>query len=228
VKILALETATIAGSVAIVDDGYGLLSEVRVNLKVAHAERLMPSIQWILGASRIAIGEIDAFAVSIGPGSFTGLRIGLSTVKGLSYAAKKPVVPVPTLDALARTLPFCPHTICPLLDARKNQVYAALYSWDSGGCRKIMDEAAVEPAKLLENIRGPVVFLGEGAKLYRRLIMETLGSSAFFAPESRMSPMASSVAEIAIEKIARGESADPAGLTPLYIRKSEAELRWKA
>ena len=128
-KILALETATLAGSIAIVDDRYGLVSEVRVNLKIAHAERLMPSIQWILDASRMSIDEIDAFAVSIGPGSFTGLRIGLSTAKGLSYAAKKPIVPVPTLDAFARMLPYCSYMICPLFDARRSQVYAALYTW---------------------------------------------------------------------------------------------------
>jgi tRNA threonylcarbamoyladenosine biosynthesis protein TsaB len=227
-KILALETATLAGSIAIVDDRYGFISEVRVNLKIAHAERLMPSIQWILDASQMSIDEIDAFAVSIGPGSFTGLRIGLSTVKGLSYAAKKPIVPVPTLDAFARALPYCSHMICPMLDARKNQVYAALYTWEKHECRKVMDEIAVDLDTLLENIQGPVIFLGDGAKLYRQQISDTLGDRAFFAPESRMYPAAASVAEIALEKMGKGESADPVSLTPLYIRKCEAELRWKA
>jgi tRNA threonylcarbamoyladenosine biosynthesis protein TsaB len=228
VKILALETSTLAGSIAIVDDSYGLISEVRVNLKIAHAERLMPSIQWILGASRMSIDEIDAFAVSIGPGSFTGLRIGLSTVKGLSYAAKKPIVPVQTLDAFARSLPYCSYMICPIFDARKSQVYAALYKWEKNECRKVMDEIAVELDTLLENINGPVVFLGDGAKLYRKQISDTLGDRAVFAPESRMSPSASLVAEVALEKLSKGESADPVRLTPFYIRKCEAELRWKA
>lgn len=226
-KILALETATLAGSIAIVDDSYGLISEVRVNLKIAHAERLMPSIQWLLDASRMVIDEIDALAVSIGPGSFTGLRIGLSTVKGLSYAAKKPIVPVQTLDAFARTLPYCSYMICPMFDARKSQVYAALYMWEKHECRKVMDEIAIELDTLLKNIHRPVVFLGDGAKLYRQQILDTLGDRAVFAPESRMSPSASSVAEIALEKIRNGESADPVSLTPFYIRKSEAELRWK-
>lgn len=227
-KILALETATIAGSIAIVDDGYGLISEVRVNLKIAHAERLMPSIQWILEASRVSIDDIDAFAVSIGPGSFTGLRIGLSTAKGLSYAANRPIVPVPTLDAFARTLPYCSYAICPMFNARKSQVYAALYTWENHECRKVMDEAAVAIDTLLKNIHERAVFLGDGAKLYRQQISGALGDRALFAPESRMSPSASTVAEIAIEKMGKGESADPVGLTPFYIRKSEAELRWKA
>ena len=227
-KILALETATLAGSVAIVDDGYGLVSEVMVNLKIAHAERLMPSIQWILDASRMSINDIDAFAISIGPGSFTGLRIGLSTAKGLSYAGKKPIVPVLTLDAFARTLPYCAYMICPMFDARKSQVYAALYTWEKNACRKVMNERAVDLHTLLKTIHEPVVFMGDGAKLYRQKIQDTLGDRAVFAPESRMSPSASSVAEIALEKMGRGEAADPVRLTPLYIRKSEAELHWKA
>ncbi|KPK02538.1 MAG: hypothetical protein AMK71_01965 [Nitrospira bacterium SG8_35_4] len=227
-KILALETATLAGSIAIADDRYGLVSEVRVNLKIAHAERLMPSIQWILDASRMSVDEIDAFAVSIGPGSFTGLRIGLSTAKGLSYAGKKPIVPVPTLDAFARTLPYCSYMICPMFDARKSQVYAALYRWEQHACRKVMDEIAVGLDTLLKQFDEPVVFLGEGAKLCRQQISDTLGDLALFAPESRMSPSASAVAEIAFEKMEKGETADPVRLTPFYIRKSEAELRWKA
>jgi tRNA threonylcarbamoyladenosine biosynthesis protein TsaB len=126
-KVLAIETATIAGSAAVVDDELGLIGEVRVDVRVAHAERLMPSIQWLMESSRTSIKDIDAFAISIGPGSFTGLRIGLSTAKGLAYAAKKPLVPVRTLDAFARTLPYCRHMICPMFDARRNEVYAAFY-----------------------------------------------------------------------------------------------------
>lgn len=226
-KILALETATPAGSIAIVDDTEGLIGEVRVNVRIAHAERLMPSIQWLLGASGVSIKEIDAFAFSIGPGSFTGLRIGLSTVKGFSFATGKPIIPVPTIDAFARTMPFCRQMICPMLDARKNEVYAGLYRWVNGQCKKILPETALKPDDLLKKINEPVVFLGEGSKIYRTLISDRLKSNALFAPPSRMSPSASSVAEIAIEKIRQGITTDPVSLAPLYIRKSEAEIRWK-
>lgn len=226
-KILAVETATIAGSVAVVDDAAGLIGEVRVDVKVVHAERLMPSIEWLLKASGVQIHEIDAFAVSIGPGSFTGLRIGLSTVKGFSYAAGKPVIPVPTLDAFARTLPFCNYLICPMLDARKSEVYSALYKWDDVECKKIMPETAINPAELLQRLHERTIFIGEGVKIYKELISDIMRDNAVFAPASRMSPSASTVGEIALEKLKQGAIADPVSLTPFYIRKSEAELHWK-
>ncbi|MBI5057955.1 MAG: tRNA (adenosine(37)-N6)-threonylcarbamoyltransferase complex dimerization subunit type 1 TsaB [Nitrospirae bacterium] len=226
-KILAIETATVAGSIAILDDNTGLIAEIRVDVKVVHAERLMPSIQWLMNAAGISINEIDAFAVSIGPGSFTGLRIGLSTAKGFAYATGKPLVPVPTLDAFARTLPFCSYTICPMLDARRNEVYAGLYRWDGGACGKVLPETAISPAELLQKINGPTVFMGEGVKIYKGLILDTVKEFAVFAPPSRMSPSASTVAEIAVEKLKEGITADTVSLAPFYIRKSEAELRWK-
>ncbi len=226
-KILSLETATIAGSIAILDDCTGLIGEVRTDVKIVHAERLMPSIEWLLKTSKINIEEIDAFAVSIGPGSFTGLRIGLSTAKGFAYATGKPVVPVPTLDAFARTLPFCSHMICPLLDARKNEVYAALYKWEEGFLQKILPETAMHPEQLMEEINEPVVFMGDGIGKYRDLITNSLKTNAIFAPPSRMSPSATTIAEIAIEKIKQGIVTDPVSLIPFYIRKSEAEVNWK-
>jgi len=228
-KILALETATIAGSVAVVDDNKGLIGEVRVDIKVAHSERLMPSVEWLLNASGLSINDIDAFAVSIGPGSFTGLRIGLSTAKGLAFSTGRPLVPVKTLDAFARTLAYCSYTICPMLDARKNEVYAGLYRWEDDLCKKIAPETAISPDELLNGIKGsgPVLFTGDGAVKYRELIGKTLGKDAVFAPSYRMSPAASSVAAIALETLGQGDIPDPAGIIPFYIRRSEAEVRWK-
>lgn len=224
-KILAIETATMLGSVAVIDSEEGLIGEVRVNVKVAHAERLMPSIEYLLNASHISIKDIDAFAISIGPGSFTGLRIGLSTVKGFSYATNKPIIPVPTLDAFARTIPFCSCFICPMLDAKKNEIYTGLYKWENGLCKKIIPETAIKPADFLIDIREPTIFMGDGARIYKKVIMDTLQANAIFAPSSRMAPSAVSVAEIAIEKLKEGVSIDPVRLTPFYIRKSEAEIK---
>lgn len=228
-KILALETATIAGSVAVIDDNKGLIGEVRVDVKVAHSERVMPSVEWLLSASGLSIDDIDAFGISIGPGSFTGLRIGLSTAKGLAFSTGKPLVPVKTLDAFARTLTYCSYTICPMLDARKNEVYAGLYKWEDGLCKKIMPETAISPEELLNEIKGsgPILFTGDGTLKYRELIEKTLEKDAVFAPSYRMSPAASSVAEIAFETLEKGVLPDPVGIVPFYIRRSEAEVRWK-
>jgi tRNA threonylcarbamoyladenosine biosynthesis protein TsaB len=226
-KIFALETATMAGSVAILDDSEGLIGESRVSIDIAHSERLMSSVEWLLNASRLSIDDIDAFAVSIGPGSFTGLRIGLSTAKGLCFATQKPLVAVPTLDAFALSLPFCQHHICPMLDARKNEVYAGLYKSEGIALKKIMPECAVSPVDLLSEIKETTVFLGNGADTHKRLIRDTLQKNAEFAPPSKMTPSASTVAETALEKIRAGIHADPVTLTPFYIRKSEAEIHWK-
>jgi len=225
-KVLAVETSTMAGSIAIVNDK-DLIGEVKVNIEVAHAERLMNSIDWLLKTSRISIKDIDAFAISIGPGSFTGLRIGLSTVKGFSYSTNKPVIPVPTLDAFARVMTFCPYLISPMLDARKNEVYTGLYKWEGNACRKIISESAIKPEEFLKKIKEKTIFMGEGAQIYKKLIIDTLGENALFASQSKMSPSASSVAEIAIEKLKEGITIDPVTLTPFYIRKSEAEIHWK-
>ncbi len=226
-KILALETATIAGSVAIFDNASGLVGEVRINVRIAHAERLMPSIQWLLESSRISIEEVDAFAVSIGPGSFTGLRIGLSTVKGFAFATGKPVVSVPTLDAFARTVPFCAYQICPILDARKDEVFTGLYRWEGKGIEKIMPEKAMSPERLINEIKDQTLFIGDGITRYGDVIKEKCGNLALFPPPSIMSPSASTVAEIAYEKYNQGELSEPVSLVPFYIRKSEAELNWK-
>jgi|Deesub1362A_J573_1020465.scaffolds.fasta_scaffold01448_5 tRNA threonylcarbamoyladenosine biosynthesis protein TsaB len=227
-KVIAVETSTFTGSIAVVDDQEGLIAELKLSVRVVHSERLMPSIKWLLESSRIALNEIDAFGIAIGPGSFTGLRIGLSTVKGLSYATHKPIVPVPTLDAFARVLPYCSYLICPMLDARKREVYAALYKWEDHECVKIMDELAIRPDQLIDRLKDEkVIFAGEGAILYRDIIIEKMGDRAIFAPPSQMRPSAATVGEIAIEEFSKGHSVDPVSLTPFYIRKSEAEIRWK-
>ena len=226
-RILAIETATVAGSVAILDDEAGLIGEIRTDIRIVHAERLMPSIEWLLRSSRTSIEDIGAFAISIGPGSFTGLRIGLATAKGFAYATGKPLIPVPTLDAFARTLPFSSYTVCPMLDARKNEVYTALYKWEGPVINKVMLETAISPEALLNELKGPILFTGEGTVKYRGMITDKLKEDALFAPASKMTTAASTVAELALEEIRAGRETDPVALVPFYIRKSEAELKWK-
>ncbi len=148
-------------------------------------------------------------------------------MKGFAYATKKPVVAVPTLDAFARTVPFSAYQICPVLDARKDEVFAGLYKCDDKNFIKIMPERAVSPVYLLKEITEKTVFIGDGIIRYGDMIKDMCGDKAIFPPLSIMSPSAATVAEIAFEKIKQGDLADPVSLTPFYIRKSEAELNWK-
>jgi tRNA threonylcarbamoyladenosine biosynthesis protein TsaB len=227
VRLLALDTSTLTGAVALLDGG-AVVAESRVNVAVTHGERLMAAIDGVLRAARWQLADVAAFAVAVGPGSFTGLRIGLSTVKGLALATGKPVAGVPTLDALAWTLPFCAYPVCPVLDARKDEVYTALFRTLEGRLEPIAPARAVAPATLAEDLRrgteGPLVFLGDGVAPFARVFTDVLGARAHLAPAGLRLPSAITVGELGQRALARGEASDPAGLVPLYLRPSEAEL----
>jgi tRNA threonylcarbamoyladenosine biosynthesis protein TsaB len=228
-KILAVETSTMLGGLAISDDSLGLIAEVRLNVKSTHSERLMTETAHVLKQSGLGISDIDVFGVAIGPGSFTGLRIGLSTVKGFSYATGKPIVAVPTLDALAWNFPFCLYPVCAILDARKKEVYAALFQWDGEGLTSLMEEVSLKIEGMLEKIaalsQGKVIFTGEGALLYRERILEAMRGKAIFPPQEKMIPSPANVASIGLQKALRGEYSEPINLVPFYIRRSEAEIK---
>jgi tRNA threonylcarbamoyladenosine biosynthesis protein TsaB len=176
--------------------------------------------------AHLDLRELDGFAVTRGPGSFTGLRIGISTVKGLALATGKPVAGVSTLDALAYQFPSFPDYVCPLLDARKGEVYTALYkciphmTWE-----KVADDRAIGPREWLMQIEGACLFVGDGATLYKNLVKEIIGEQARFAPPYLNTVRASVVAHIGMEQIERGEVGDVAFLVPHYIRKSDAEIK---
>jgi tRNA threonylcarbamoyladenosine biosynthesis protein TsaB len=224
--ILGIETATKTGGVAIVSDD-GVIAEYTLNIEVTHSERLMSTVDRVLKDTGLALSRIDGYGVSIGPGSFTGLRIGLSTVKGLSFTTGKPLAAVPTLKALAWNVPYSCHPVCPLLDARKKEVYAALYRHDGRDLLPVWDETVAPLAELAERITGEVVFTGEGARLFTEDIRRLFGGRAHLAPLSAMVPSAASVAEIALMMLKSGHHADPDNLSPLYIRRPEAELAWE-
>src|SRR4030066_1396429 len=151
-RVLAIDTSTLLGGVAIVDELSGVVVEVRLNVKSTHSERLMTTIDYAMKQSGYTISDMDVFAVATGPGSFTGLRIGLSTVKGLSYATGKPIVSVPTLEALARNFPFCRYPVCTMLDARKKEVYAALFEWRNDGFIRLINEMSVKVQDFLKKL----------------------------------------------------------------------------
>ncbi len=224
-KILAIETSTMLGGVAITGESEGLIVEVRLNVRTAHSERLMTAIDNALKQAGMDVSDIDVFGVAIGPGSFTGLRIGLSTVKGFSYATGKPIVSVPTLEAFAWNFPYSVYPVCAMLDARKKEVYAAVFRWRNGAFERVMNETSIKPADLVNALKGPVIFAGEGALLYREVIEEIAGENAVFAPPHCMVPSPSNVAYLGLKKAVNGDFSEPVSLVPFYIRKSEAELK---
>ncbi|UCD83641.1 MAG: tRNA (adenosine(37)-N6)-threonylcarbamoyltransferase complex dimerization subunit type 1 TsaB [Deltaproteobacteria bacterium] len=225
-KILSVDTSTMMGSIALIEDDR-VISEFSLNLPDTHGQRLLPMIDQLLGSSHCPIEDIDGFTVALGPGSFTGLRIALSSVKGLAMASGKPVVGVSTLEALALNLQFSRYLVCPFLDARKGEVYTALFQFDQeGNLIKIIDEMVTPPEIILAEIKQTAVFLGDGAEIYRDLIRERLGKMALFAPMNLRYPRAVNVARLALPRLKRGEAMEIDSLIPTYLRRSEAELKF--
>ena len=223
--VLGIETATRVGSVAVVNDDQ-LVGEYTLNVGLTHSERLLPVVDHLLKSIDVSFSRIDAMAVSLGPGSFTGLRIGVSTIKGLLLAAEKPLVGVPTLDSLAHNYPCSEIIICPMLDARKNEVFTAFYRWETTlALKKLTPDLALSPQKLLQNITEKVIFLGDGSQVYRSLIEETLGPKAFFVPPHLSHPRAGTIAWLGLEAIKKGKTQGVDQLTPIYVRSPEVERR---
>ncbi|MFN2366826.1 MAG: tRNA (adenosine(37)-N6)-threonylcarbamoyltransferase complex dimerization subunit type 1 TsaB [Desulfurivibrionaceae bacterium] len=223
--ILAIETATMCGSVALMS-GNRCLAEYSVDTATTHSRRLIRQVDRVRRETGLDWPRIDGIAISLGPGSFTGLRIGLSTAKGLAMAAERPLLGVPTLDGLARQLMGPPDSrICALLDARKKEVYAAFYRCDNHGIpRKTGADLVLKPEKLAGLIDQPTVLVGDGGLAYRDLFRETLGDSAIFAPPRTFFPRAVTIGLLASEMFTANHFVDPAEVVPIYVRPSEAEL----
>lgn len=220
-KILAVDTSSAVASAALVEDDK-LICECVLNNKLTHSQTIMPIIDDVFKKSELKPSDIDVFAVANGPGSFTGLRIGVTTVKGLAHAAGKEVVGVNTLEALTYNLPFCPHIIAPIMDARREQVYNAFYKWENGELNELAAPRAITLSDCLEEVKQyneKVVFLGDGVPVFKEKIKEMLGSSALFAPQTANAQRASAVAEAAKGK----EAVHYSELVPVYLRKSQAE-----
>jgi len=224
---LGIETSTVMGSVAIVED-QGLRGERRWKAEKGHAERLMEEIDRLLKELSISIQALDSFAVTIGPGSFTGLRVGLASVKGLAMATQRPVIPVSTLEALARNVPSPLHPVCPLLDAKREEVYAALFRQDEKGqWIRLLPDQVIAPGDLLKQLSGPTIFVGEGAVRYQALIQQRMREKASFAPAKTQWPSAAIVAQIGLSRFLRGETAQTKEVTPIYLRRPDAEINLK-
>ena len=225
-KILAVDTATLSCSAAIVDNGLVCAELTTVNNQT-HSKHLMNMIDTVCDISGLKIADMDGFAVTRGPGSFTGLRIGISTVKGLAWSLNKPVVGISSLDALAWPCAPGAYLVCTLLDARKHEVYYCRYHFQDGELKKEGIEQFVVPTEVINDIREPCLFVGNGATLYKEEILEKLGELAFFAGWNQNSIRASSVAGLSLNRFIHHQTDDVALLVPHYIRKSDAELHRK-
>jgi tRNA threonylcarbamoyladenosine biosynthesis protein TsaB len=223
-KILAIDTSTRVGSIAVVE-GPQLKAQQILNISSTHNQRLLPGIERILTDAGWSLEDLDGFAVSLGPGSFTGLRIGLSIVKGLAWSTGKPLAGVPTLDALAANVSFVPYKICPILDARKGEIYTALYrQGDEGIPQRLTSYMALKPEELVALISETTLLVGDGFLSYGDYLKRELGNRLVLAPPHLSVIHASSVAWLGWHRLQAGEYEDISSCTPLYVRPSEAEL----
>jgi tRNA threonylcarbamoyladenosine biosynthesis protein TsaB len=229
-KILAIDTSSVAGSIALVEDGL-VAGELMVSDVGRHSKWLLGAVDEFLKDQGLEVSEIDLFAVGSGPGSFTGLRIGISTLKGLAWALGRPVIGVSTLEALAMNLSVEDGLVCPLLDARKKQVYSALFSVKAGRLERLFNDKAFSPEGLIDALRGgghigndapTLTFLGHGLDPYAGFIESEIDGCSF-APQGLWDVSAASIGLIAHSR--RSEATEPRALLPVYRRASEAEFK---
>lgn len=224
-KILAVDTSSIVAAVSVIEDGR-VLGEYFINHKKTHSQKLMPMIDEMLKSLEFTPNDMDLFAASIGPGSFTGLRIGVTTIKAMAYSVQKPVISVPTLDALAYNIPETDWIICPMMDARNNQVYTALYKWQEGYQKRLTEYMGLPVAELIQIIKEKnekVVFVGDAVGIHMEMLEKQLNGKCRIAPPGLQLQRASSVAQIAAVKAAQGNLENCFDMVPFYLRKSQAE-----
>jgi tRNA threonylcarbamoyladenosine biosynthesis protein TsaB len=221
---LAIETSTKTAGIALLGDTE-IIAEIFLNTGVHHSVVLLPAIENIFKVTQTKAEQVDLFACASGPGSFTGIRIGISTIKGLALATGKPVVGVSTLEALAFNVIGSSSVVCPMLDAKKKQIYAALYRAGRGDAfEKIVGERVADVEEFLKCVEEETIFLGDGALKYSKVIKNILPGKAYFASGFQNHIRASAVALIGKRKYHEGDAVNPFTLTPAYLRASEAEL----
>ena len=221
-KILSVDSSAQIATVALIEDG-ALLAEYSLNNGNTHSETLLPMVETILRDYRITVSDIDLFACSAGPGSFTGVRIGAATIKGLAFAQDKPCIGVSTLEAIAENLSVCKGLICPVMNARRSQVYTALFRSDGKTLTRLMPDSAMaisELDELLSKYGEPVFFCGDG---YEITVANLKDTNALFVPERLRHQSAFSVALVAMRDFAEGKAGSDSSLSVNYLRPSQAE-----
>lgn len=230
--ILAIDSATPSAGVALLDNEKLFYEEIS-NFKKTHSQNLMPMVDRALKTGDFSINDISAIAVTVGPGSFTGLRIGMGTVKGLSLAADKPVVAISTLETIAYNLSGTSSLVAVLLDARKQEVYTAFYDVSGFFPIALSEELAISPEEFVDlayelkvkHNYEKIILLGDGYYPYADFFTNSLGNTLAKAPSHLMLPRPTALGNLAIEKIRNNEYSDIFSLSPVYLRLSEAEYR---
>lgn len=225
-KVLGLEASTAAGSVALVDERE-LQGELWFNSPRTHSERILHGVDQILRGAGLHPQDIQGVAVGLGPGSFTGIRIALSTAKGLALALSIPLVGVPTLEAMAHNVPFWPQDICPMVDARRGHVYGAVFQAAYRSMEQKEGQRVRELTSWLRVFSDATIFLGTGAVAYRETIRKILGSRAHFPPAELLHPRAAVIARLGLERMNSGVADDLDHLEPLYLKRSEPEPSYR-
>ena len=224
-KILGIDSSGMVAGVALVEDET-LVAEYSINHKKTHSQTLLPMLDEIVKMTELDLETIDAIAVASGPGSFTGLRIGSATVKGLGLALEKPIVPVPTCHGLAYNLWGTGQLVCPIMDARRNQVYTGIYAFEGGEMLVRQEQDAMDIHDLIERLNAmgeTVIFLGDGVPVYRLIIEQEMKQPFMFAPAHMNRQRAASVASLGAMYYQQGKYESADAHVPVYLRKSQAE-----
>ncbi|MBU3143097.1 tRNA (adenosine(37)-N6)-threonylcarbamoyltransferase complex dimerization subunit type 1 TsaB [Clostridium sp. CF012] len=227
-KILSIDSATASATCAILEDD-NVLSEITFNYKKQHSLILMPIIDELLNNTGMCISDIDAFVASKGPGSFTGLRIGLSTIKGLSQGTGKPFVTVSTLDSLAYNLAYTDGIVCPILDALRDNVYTALYTFNNCQLNRITDYINISIDELINMLKEKncnISFVGDGVPKFKDKLIAHLPNISF-APAHLNLAKASSLGELGLKLLSKGTFDDLYASVPIYLRKPQAEREYE-
>lgn len=222
-KVLSIDSASKVATVALLDDA-NLIAEYTVNNKLEHSTLIMDIVDNLLSNSNLDINDIDGFVVSKGPGSFTGLRIGMATVKGLSLGSNKPYISISSLDALAYSLVNFDGIICPIMDALRNSVYTCLYKGEGGDLKTLLDYSALEIEELIDLLKEKdekVIFTGDAVNKHRDYILEKL-PNALFAPIHLNIIRSSSLGELGLKKLLNNEK-DDLNSSPFYLKKPQAQ-----
>ena len=228
-KILAIDSSSLVASVAVVEDDI-MVAEYTINHKKTHSQTLLPMIDEISKMAETDLSNVDAIAVSGGPGSFTGLRIGSATAKGLGLVWNKPLVHVPTVDAMAYNLYGTDKLICPMMDARRNQTYTGIYEFVNGEFEILVEQCAISVEELIDKINElgrEVIFLGDGVPVFKDILDEKLTVAHSYAPAHMNRQRAGAVAVLGGLYYANGKYETAAEHEPNYLRQSQAEREAK-